>query len=120
MVNGLDPSGLFFSTGLFYICHGHCTFGITTPVEPMKVIGAYAIATAMTPQQIMASGILMGACLLVIGATGAIALIGKYITQGRRPGGAAVHGHPAHGRRGQVHDGQEPGFRCCTRWRSRT
>jgi len=47
-------------------------------VEPMKVIGAYAIATAMSPQQIMASGILMGTCLLVIGATGAIALIGKY------------------------------------------
>jgi SulP family sulfate permease len=77
LVNGLDPSGLFFSTGLFYIFAG-LYFGITTPVEPMKVIGAYAIATAMTPQQIMASGILMGACLLVIGATGAIALISKY------------------------------------------
>ena len=44
----------------------------------MKVIGAYAIATAMTPHQIMASGILMGACLLIIGATGAITFIGKY------------------------------------------
>ena len=77
LVNGLDPSGLFFSVGLFYIFAG-LYFGITTPVEPMKVIGAYAIATAMSPQQIMASGILMGACLLVIGATGAIALIGKF------------------------------------------
>jgi len=77
LVNGLDPSGLFMSVGLFYIFTG-LYFGITTPVEPMKVIGAYAIATAMSPQQIMASGILMGTCLLVIGATGAIALIGKY------------------------------------------
>jgi len=77
LVNGLDPSGLFLSVGLFYIIAG-LYLGITTPVEPMKVIGAYAIATAMSPQQIMASGILMGACLLVIGATGAIALIGKY------------------------------------------
>ncbi len=77
MVNGLDPSGLFFSVGLFYIFTG-IYFGITTPVQPMKVIGAYAIATAMTPHQIMASGILMGACLLFIGATGAITLIGKY------------------------------------------
>ncbi len=77
LVNGLDPSGLFLSVGLFYIFTG-LYFGITTPVEPMKVIGAYAIATAMSPQQIMASGILMGACLLIIGATGAIALIGKY------------------------------------------
>jgi SulP family sulfate permease len=77
MVNGLDPSGLFFSVGLFYILAG-IYFGITTPIQPMKVIGAYAIATAMTPHQIMASGMLMGACLLLIGATGAITLIGKY------------------------------------------
>ena len=77
LVNGLDPSGLFLSAGLFYIFTG-LYFGITTPVEPMKVIGAYAIATAMSPQQIMASGILMGVCLMVIGATGAITFIGKY------------------------------------------
>ena len=77
LVNGLDPSGLFLSVGLFYIFTG-LYFGITTPVEPMKVIGAYAIATAMSPQQIMASGILMGVCLMVIGATGAITFIGKY------------------------------------------
>jgi len=77
IVNGLDPAGLFLSVGLFYIFTG-IYFGITTPVQPMKVIGAYAIATAMTPHQIMASGILMGVCLLVIGATGAITLIGKY------------------------------------------
>ena len=77
IVNGLDPAGLFLSVGLFYIFTG-VYFGITTPVQPMKVIGAYAIATAMTPHQIMASGILMGACLLFVGATGAITLIGKY------------------------------------------
>ncbi|BBO75746.1 sulfate transporter [Desulfosarcina widdelii] len=77
IVNGLDPAGLFLSVGLFYIFTG-IYFGITTPVQPMKVIGAYAIATAMTPHQIMASGILMGVCLLIIGATGAITLIGKY------------------------------------------
>ena len=38
----------------------------------MKVIGAYAIATAMTPQQVLASGLLMGVILLVIGTSGAI------------------------------------------------
>lgn len=85
MVNGLDPSGLFISVGLFYLFTG-LYFGITTPVQPMKVIGAYAIATAMTPQQIMASGILMGTCLLFIGVTGAITVIGKYIPK------AAVRG----------------------------
>ena len=45
----------------------------------MKVISAYAIATAMTASQITASGYLIGLVLLVIGATGAITVIGKYI-----------------------------------------
>jgi SulP family sulfate permease len=41
----------------------------------MKVIGAYAIATAMSAEQILASGLLMGAFLLIVGLTGAIDLI---------------------------------------------
>jgi SulP family sulfate permease len=41
----------------------------------MKVIGAYAIATAMSAEQILASGLLMGVFLLIVGLTGAIELI---------------------------------------------
>jgi SulP family sulfate permease len=44
----------------------------------MKVIGAYAIATAMTPSQVLASGALLGLFLLIIGGTDAITFIGKY------------------------------------------
>ncbi len=77
MINGLDPVGVLVSIGLFYILSG-LYFGVTVPVQPMKVIGAYAIATAMTAPQILASGALMGVALLVIGATGAISLLGKY------------------------------------------
>nr|WP_321402515.1 putative sulfate/molybdate transporter [uncultured Desulfobacter sp.] len=68
LVNGLDPVGLFFSMGLFYIVGG-VYYGITVPVQPMKVIGTYAIATAMTADQIQASALLMFVCLVVIGAT---------------------------------------------------
>jgi SulP family sulfate permease len=78
MINGLSTSGLFFSVGLFYIFSG-LYYGVTVPVQPMKVIGAYAIVTAMTASQIMASGVLMGVFLLVIGATGTIRIIGKWI-----------------------------------------
>lgn len=74
LFNGLDPLGLFLSIGVFYILSG-VYFGITVPVQPMKVIGAYAIATAMSADQILASSLLMGAFLLVIGITGAIDLI---------------------------------------------
>ena len=76
LINGLNPLGIFFSIGIFYIFSG-IYFGVTVPVQPMKVIGAYAIATAMTPQQILASALLMGIFLLIIGLTGAIDVIRK-------------------------------------------
>lgn len=78
MVNGLSPSGLFFSIGLFYVLSG-MYYGITVPVQPMKVIGSYAIAMALSSSQIAASGLLVGLFLLVIGGTGAITFLGKYI-----------------------------------------
>jgi len=77
LINGLSPTGIFFSIGIFYILSG-MYYGITVPVQPMKVIGAYAIATAMTPSQVLASSALMGLFLLIIGGTNAITLIGKY------------------------------------------
>jgi SulP family sulfate permease len=78
LVNGLRPNGVFLAVGLFFILSG-LYFGITVPIQPMKVISAYAIATAMTASQITASGYLMGLVLLIIGATGAITVIGGYI-----------------------------------------
>jgi sulfate permease, SulP family len=77
LVNGLNPLGLFLSIGLYYILSG-CYFGITVPVQPMKVIGAYAIATAMSPSQIMASGALMCVALFIIGLTDMVTLLGRY------------------------------------------
>ncbi len=76
LFNGLSPLGLFFSIGVFYILSG-VYFGVTVPVQPMKVIGAYAIATAMSASQILASSLLIGIFLLVVGATGAIDVIRK-------------------------------------------
>jgi len=77
-LNGLNPLGLFLSVGLLYILSG-LYFRVPVPVQPMKVIGAYAIATAMSPCQISASGLLMGIVLLIVGATGLITVLGRYI-----------------------------------------
>ncbi|MGA8178556.1 MAG: putative sulfate/molybdate transporter [Desulfobacterales bacterium] len=77
LINGLSPMGMFFSIGVYYILSG-LYYGVTVPVQPMKVIGAYAIATSMTPSQILASAALMGVFLLIIGGTNAITVIGKY------------------------------------------
>ena len=78
LINGLSPLGLFLSAGVFYIISG-LYYGITVPVQPMKVIGAYAIATGISASQIFASSAIMGIFLLIIGGTGAISLIGPYI-----------------------------------------
>jgi SulP family sulfate permease len=78
MINGLDPMGLFLAVGLFYIFSG-LYFGVTVPVEPMKVIGAYAVATGIGASVIAASGALVSVFLLIIGGTGAITVLGRYI-----------------------------------------
>jgi SulP family sulfate permease len=77
LINGLNPLGLFFSIGVTYIISG-IYFGVTVPVQPMKVIGAYAIATSMSASQILASSLLMCIFLLIVGLTGAIETIRKY------------------------------------------
>ncbi len=76
LVNGLDPLGVFLSIGVFFVLSG-IYFGVTVPVQPMKVIGAYAIATSLSADQILASSLLMGVFLLIVGVTGAIDLIRK-------------------------------------------
>lgn len=75
MINGLSPAGVFFTIGIYYILSG-AFFRITVPVQPMKIIGAYAIATGMSAAQISASGLLMALLLLLIGTTGLIRRIG--------------------------------------------
>lgn len=78
VINGLNPSGLLLTVGIFFIFSG-IYYGVTVPVQPMKVIGAYAIATGMTASQIAASGALIAVFLLLIGGTKAITFVGKYI-----------------------------------------
>ncbi len=77
LINGLDPVGLFFAIGLYYIIAG-LYFGVTVPIQPMKVIGAYAIATGLPSSQIIASGFTIAAVLLIIGGTRAVDLLGRY------------------------------------------
>ena len=71
LVSGLDPLGVFLSVGVFYVLTG-LYFGVTVPVQPMKVIGAYAIAKAMQAPEILSAGLLMAVCLAIVGLTGAI------------------------------------------------
>lgn len=78
LINGLAPMGLFLGVGLFYLFSG-LYFRVTSPVEPMKVISAYAIATGITADQIQASTLWIFLFLLIIGSTGIITRITRFI-----------------------------------------
>ena len=77
VINGLDPTGVLFMIGLFYILAG-AYYGVTVPVQPMKVIGAYVIAAGMSPQEISASALIMGILLILLGITGAIHFVARH------------------------------------------
>jgi len=80
LINGLDSTATFVTIGLFYVLAG-LYFGITVPVQPMKVISAYSIANAMTAQQITSSGLCMGVLLLLLGITGTMTRVRKLVPQ---------------------------------------
>lgn len=71
LVNGMNPMGVFFCFGLYYIFSG-LYFKVTSPVEPMKVIAAYALASGITATQIQASSLLIALVLFVLGGSGFI------------------------------------------------
>ena len=78
MINELDPTPIFMVIGTFYIFSG-LYFKVTCPVEPMKVISAYAIAMGISSAQIQASCFWIFILLMAIGATGLIDKIGHVI-----------------------------------------
>ncbi len=80
VINQLDPTGIFFTIGLYYIFSGFY-FRVTSPVEPMKVISGYAIAASVTASQVQASCLWVCAILLLLGITGLIDVISRYISK---------------------------------------
>jgi sulfate permease, SulP family len=77
VLNGLNVTNVMVTVGLFYVIAG-IYFKVPVPVQPMKVIGAYAIAVGLTPAQIISASLWMGICVLFMGTTGLIHIIGKY------------------------------------------
>ncbi len=78
MVNGLSPTGLFLTVGLLYILGG-LYYGVPIAVQPMKVIAAYAVASACTASQVTTSGLLIGVILLLLGSTGLVDKLSKVV-----------------------------------------
>lgn len=81
-LNRMDPVGILVAFGLFKIFVG-LYFKTPIPVQPMKAIGAMAIARSgsITPGMIWGSGIFTGLFWLIMGLTGAINWIEKVTTK---------------------------------------
>jgi SulP family sulfate permease len=82
MINHLSPSSVFLSFGLLYIITGFY-FKLPVPVQPLKAVGAIAIAypALITESVISASGIIFGSLMLVFYFTGLVDKLAKLFTQ---------------------------------------
>jgi len=78
LVNGLSPAGTFLSLGLFYIISGYY-YRVPVAVQPMLVIGAYAIAEAVSPLQLIAAGGIAAIVFLLLGITGLATVLGRIV-----------------------------------------
>lgn len=70
-VLGMNPSGLLAGFGLLYLFSGWF-YRLPMAVQPMKAASAVILTDRLTPGQVAASGIMMGAFLLLLGFSGLI------------------------------------------------
>ncbi len=82
MINKLSPSAVFLSFGLLYMVTGFY-FKLPVPVQPLKAVGAIAIAypVLITESVISASGIIFGTLMLFFYFTGLVDKLAKLFTQ---------------------------------------
>lgn len=74
--NGLDAGTVLVGVGALYLIAG-LYFRVPVPVQPIKAAAAIAIARKLPPETIGAAGIVLGAALVVLGATGASKWLAK-------------------------------------------
>jgi sulfate permease, SulP family len=81
-INKLSPSSVFLTFGLFYLISGYY-FRLPIPVQPLKAVGAIAIAypAVITESVIGASGIIFSLFLLVFSLSGMIDQLAKLFSQ---------------------------------------
>lgn len=77
---GVDPLGLLFMFGISKIVSG-IYYKTPIPIQPMKAIGAAAIAGGISPSALYASGLTTGVFWMLIGMTGTINVIAKLATK---------------------------------------
>jgi hypothetical protein len=79
-VAGLAPAGLLFGFGVCLIGSG-LFYGVPMAVQPMKAVSAVILTDGLRPGEVAAAGIVLGAVLFGLGATGMIGRIARLIPQ---------------------------------------
>jgi SulP family sulfate permease len=82
LINKLSPTTVFLSFGLYYLMTAFY-FRLPIPVQPLKAVGAIAIAfpNDITEPVIGAAGVIFGALLLIFYLTGIIDKLARLFTQ---------------------------------------
>jgi hypothetical protein len=87
LIAGMHPVGILFGFGVFAVATG-LFYRRPIPVQPMKAVAAAGIAGIAGPEILVASGLLLGATLLVLSQTDWIStlkrLIPKTVLHGMR------------------------------------
>jgi MFS superfamily sulfate permease-like transporter len=76
----MDPTGLLLGFGFFALAVA-LIYRRPIPVQPMKVVAAVAITSQLSPSMIAATGLLIGALLLLLGLTGWINRLAEKLPQ---------------------------------------
>ena len=77
---GFDAGSILLCTGLACIAAG-LVFRAPMPIQPMKAIGALAIAGTMTAGQVSVAGLTVGICMLLMSLTGLIRWLNSVIPE---------------------------------------
>src|SRR5205823_8335915 len=67
--NGLSPTAVFLPAGLLYLVVA-AVYRLPVPVQPLKALGAIAIAKGLGANEIAAAALIIGAIFVVLGRFG--------------------------------------------------
>jgi SulP family sulfate permease len=74
--NGLSPTAVLLPAGLLYVVVAF-VYRLPVPVQPLKAVGAIAIAKGLGSDEIAAAALILGSVFLVLGRVGALDLAAR-------------------------------------------
>jgi len=79
-VAGLAPMPVLLGFGAFYVATA-LYYRLPVPVQPMKAVAAVILTTGVSQAGLAATGVMLGAVLLILGLTGWIRGVGRLVAQ---------------------------------------